>query len=356
MIGNRIKQARKALGLSQRDLASKISVSAMAISKYENNSSVPSSKVLIELAGALNVRSEYFFRPQTVELEGVEYRKHVKLEKKILDQIEGDIIEQIERFIELEELLPSSPIKKFEVPKDIRPKIDSYESIEDIADKVRQSWGLGHNPIADLIDALEEQGVKVFQSQALHDEKFDGFAGTVNDIPIIVVGRDWPGDRQRFTLAHELGHLILKDRLPQEFDEEKAANRFAGAFLAPASEVFKELGENRKWLEPRELYELKHTYGLSMQAWIFRATDLNIFKKPMSGKLWGFFKKKGWIKEEPGKAYPPEEPKLFWQLVFHAYGEEIINETKSAELLRLSLDEFRCIRNMENCERYNTNK
>ena len=87
MIGNRIKQARKALGLSQRDLASKISVSAMAISKYENNSSVPSSKVLIELSGALSVRSEYFFRPQTVELEGIEYRKHAKLEKKILDQI-----------------------------------------------------------------------------------------------------------------------------------------------------------------------------------------------------------------------------------------------------------------------------
>ena len=80
---------------------------------------------------------------------------------------------------------------------------------------------------------------------AWKSECFDGMAATVDGIPVVVVGRGWPGDRQRFTLAHELGHLVLHGRLASDVDEEAAANRFAGAFLAPADEVRKELGEKR---------------------------------------------------------------------------------------------------------------
>ena len=107
MIGERIKQARKATGLSLRTLADRAGVTAMAISKYEAGKSTPSSGVLLSLAKALGVRTEYFFRPVKIELQEVEYRKHSRLPKKALQKIEGDITEQIERFIELEQLLPN---------------------------------------------------------------------------------------------------------------------------------------------------------------------------------------------------------------------------------------------------------
>lgn len=333
VIGDRIKQARKASGLSLRALAEKVGITAMAISKYENNKSTPSSGVLLGIAQALGLKVEYFFRTSKVELCEVEYRKHAKLPKKLLDQIEGDVIDQIERFLDLELFLPASPIENFKLPNKLPHEIEDYEGIESIVDIIRQAWGLGENPIPDLIDTLEERGIRISQSKALHDDKFDGLAAEVNGFPVIVVGRDWPGDRQRFTLSHELGHLVLKGRLSPHLDEEKAANRFAGAFLVPKSEALKELGNNRSWIEPVELHVLKQTYGLSMRAWIYRASDLGILNKSASRKMWDYFRKRNWIKNEPGNQYEPEVPKLFKQLVFHAFGEQLISESKAAELL-----------------------
>ncbi len=349
MIGDRIRQARKAAGLSMRALAEKAGVSAMAISKYENNKSTPSSSVMLSLARALGVRVDYFFRTSRVELKEVEYRKHSRLPKKVLNQIEGDVIEQIERYLELEEFLPVSPIEPFRLPPDLPEQVADYDEIETVSAKIRQAWQLGNNPIPDLIDALEERGIRVFLSNALHGDKFDGLAARVDGTPVVVVGRDWPGDRQRFTLAHELGHLALAGRLADHLDEELAANRFAGAFLVPASEVIKELGYQRKWLEPAELCVLKSAYGLSMQGWLYRARDLGVVSQAVFQKMYRMFAARGWKRQEPGPVYPPEQPKLFMQLVFHACAEDLIGESRAAELLGKSLGEFRTMRNVALC-------
>lgn len=348
MIGERIKQARMAAGFPLRELAEKAGISAMAISKYETNKSTPSSAVLLSLAQALGVRVEYFFRSAKVELTEPEYRKHAKLPKKVLRQIEGDVIEQVERYLELEEYLPVRPIERFRIPEGLPRVIRNYDEIESVADKVRQAWELGTDPIPDLIDTFEERGIKVLQSKAIHDAMFDGLAAMVGNTPVIVVGRDWPGDRQRFTLAHELGHLILKGRLAKDLDEEDAAHRFAGAFLVPASEVLKELGFHRNWLEPRELCVLKKAYGLSMNAWKHRAKDLGVLSDAGYLEIVKYFRKHGWHKKEPCDEYPREESQLFMQLVFRALAEDLISESKAAELLGLSQSEFRAIRNVDN--------
>ncbi len=347
MVGARINQARKAAGLSLRALAEKADISAMAISKYETGKSTPSSGVLLSLAKALNVRTEYFFRPVKVELTEVEYRKHSKLPAKVLQQIEGDVLEQIERFLELERYFPNGPLQEFKLPENLPAMISNYAEIGELAAKLRQYWNLGVDPIPVLTDMLEERGVKIFQSQAFHGDAFDGMAALVNAIPVIVVGSGWPGDRQRFTLAHELGHLMLKGRLDPDLEEEKAANRFAGAFLVPDSEVRKELGERRTWLEPKELAVLKKAYGLSMGGWMHRANDLGILTDAHYLAMVKFFRARGWHKKEPGEQFPPEQPQLFEQLVFHALAEDLISESKAAELLRLSLVNFHAMRNMD---------
>jgi Zn-dependent peptidase ImmA (M78 family)/transcriptional regulator with XRE-family HTH domain len=346
MIGERIKQARKAAGLSLRALAERAGVSAMAISKYEGGKSTPSSRVLLDLSKALGVRTEYFFRPVKIELQEMKHRKHSRLPKKALDQIEGDVKEQLERFIELEQLLPNGPVQAFKLPEHLPAPIATLDEVEVVARDLRTSWGLGVDPIPVLTDMLEERGIKVFQSQAIND-RFDGMAATVDGIPVVVVGRGWPGDRQRFTLAHELGHLVLRGRLAPDVEEEVAANRFAGAFLAPADEVRKELGEKRVWLEPRELEVLKKTYGLSMQGWMHRAKDLGILPDVHYVEMRKFFSARGWNKTEPGEQYAPERPQLFDQLVYRALGQDLISESKAAELFRMPLTEFQKKRNMQ---------
>jgi Zn-dependent peptidase ImmA (M78 family) len=318
----------------------------MAISKYEAGKSTPSSRVLLDLSKALGVRTEYFFRPVKIELQEMKHRKHSHLPKKALDQIEGDVKEQLERFIELEQLLPNGPVQPFKLPENLPAPIATLDEVEAVARELRTSWRLGIDPIPVLTDMLEERGIKVFQSQAI-DDRFDGMAATVDGIPVIVVGRGWPGDRQRFTLAHELGHLVLQGRLASDVEEEAAANRFAGAFLAPADEVRKELGEKRIWLEPRELEVLKKTYGLSMQGWMHRAKDLGILPDVHYVEMRKFFSSRGWNKTEPGEQYASERPQLFDQLVYRALAQDLISESKAAELLRMPLTEFQKKRNMQ---------
>lgn len=346
MIGDRIKQARTAAGLSLRALAERVQVTAMAISKYETGKSIPSSSVLLGLAKALGVRTEYFFRPVKVELQDVNYRKHSKLRGKTLDQIKGDAIEQLERFIELEQLLPNGPVEAFKLPGSLPKHVASFDQIEDMALKLRAAWNLGVDPIPVVTDMLEERGIKVIQSDAIPGN-FDGLACKVDGIPIVAVSAQAPGDRQRFTLAHELGHLVLQGRLADNIAIEAASNRFAGAFLVPRSEVRKELGERRDWLEPQELAALKHAYGLSMQGWMHRAKDLGILSEHRYIAMRKYFAVRRWTKTEPGDAYPKEKPQLFAQLVYRALGQDLISESKAAELLRKPLTQFQKERNMQ---------
>ena len=347
MIGARIKQARTAAGLSLRELGDRAGVSAMAISKYERGENTPSSGVLLRLAKAVGVRTEYFFRPVAAELKAVEYRKHARLPKKLLERIRGDVIEQVERMLELERFLPALPVEPFAVPPDVPKRVDDGAAVEESAAAVRAAWDLGSNPIPDLIDTLEEHGIRVFQTSVPNENRFDGLAAAVDGTPIIVVDRGWPGDRQRFTLAHELAHLVLKDRLLPDVAEEAAANRFAGAFLVPAGEARRLLGERRTWLEPRELWLLKMEWGLSMGGWLHRAQDLGILSAGHYREMVKYFRARRWHITEPFDALPREKPKLFDQLVYRALAEGLVAESKAAELLGQSLIKFHDSRDVD---------
>jgi Zn-dependent peptidase ImmA (M78 family)/DNA-binding XRE family transcriptional regulator len=347
MFSVRLNRARKAAGLSLRDLGERVGISHAAVKKYEDGVAMPSSDILLGLARALNVRSEYFFRRQAVALERIEYRKHSSLPKKRLDAITHEVIDQIERRIELEDLFPRSPVKAFAPVDDLPARISTIEQIEEVADRVRDVWALGLDPIPDLIDVLETNGIRVFMIDADLESKFDGLAACVDRMPIVVVGCRWPGDRQRFTLAHELGHLMLEGRVSADIDAESACDRFAGAFLFPRSSVLQELGMHRNAIELKELALLKEEFGLSMAGILYRARDLGIVSSAYREEQAKAFRAKGWNLREPGGPLSSEKAHIFEQLVFHALGEQYIGESKAAELMNMSLQRFRQVRSLE---------
>ncbi|MFF7706253.1 ImmA/IrrE family metallo-endopeptidase [Pseudomonas sp. NPDC007930] len=347
MIGERLKRARAAMGLSMQALAEQVGVSANMIKKYEHGISMPGSPVLIRLSKALDVRAEYFFRPVKVELKGVEYRKRSTTSQGVLKRIEADVLDQAERWQELANLWPDFPIQPFSPPVTLTKPIASLDDIDGIADQVRSAWGLGLNPIPDLIDELETHGVLVLITEVDVQAKFDGLQASVANTPVIVVSGAWPGDRQRFTLAHELGHLVLSGHLAPGLDEEKACNRFASAFLLPTSTLRKQLGSQRHTLEARELYLLKLEYGLSMQACLYRAADAGIISQGVRERMFMQFSGRGWRKKEPGEPYRQEVTFLFQQLVYRALGEGILGESKAAELLGIPVFQFHQARKLE---------
>lgn len=347
MIGERLYRARSANGLSMQALGTAAGISANMIKKYEHNQSMPSSGVLIKLAKALNVRSEYFFRPYRVELKDIEYRKHATTPAGLLKRIEADVIDQAERWLELDNLWPAFPVADFIAPfPDVQP-LCCEEDIEAAAERLRTCWQLGSVPISDLIDLLETRGILVIVTDMGEQTRFDGLQAEIAGKPTIVVSAYWPGDRQRFTLAHELGHLLLRGRLSPGMNEENACDRFAAAFLLPAGSARLQIGEYRHHIEARELYLLKQEYGISMTACLHRLLNLGVIGTTLHKKMVAHFSHQGWHLAEPGLPYPRESTFLFQQLVYRALGEGIIGESKAAELLGLSLSAFHQARKLE---------
>jgi Zn-dependent peptidase ImmA (M78 family)/DNA-binding XRE family transcriptional regulator len=352
MFAQRLCRARKAAGLSMDSLAKEIGLSANAIKKYEHGDAMPTSGNLLKLAKALKVRSEYFFRPVQVELQGVEYRKRASTPQKVIDQINGDVLDQAERWAELLDLYPDSvkPVPAFRLPADLLDQVLDLDSIDALAENLRGAWGLGLGPIPELIDVLETVGMMIIVTAVAADKKFDGLAGTHGQTPLVVISSYLPGDRQRFTLAHELAHLVLQGRLAKGIAMEKACDRFAGAFLLPGTALRHHLGPHRHQLEVQELYMLKHEFGISMAGILIRANQCGIISDSLYKQWQMRFSRQGWRSLEPGDPCPAETTFLFRQLVYRALAEDYIGEAKAAELLNMPLSLFHKERKLESMD------
>lgn len=336
-IGERLKGARLRAGLNLRDLAKQAGVSAQAVSKYERGMDTPGSSVLIRLSQALKVRVEYLMRPVNITLSQPNFRRRVGLSQKDQRTIKSQIQDWLERYLSIEAIVASQ--NEYKMPE-INRQVSKIEDVEKAVLALRECWNLGLDPIDDLVEMLEGRGIKVGIVPGADD--FDALTLYANEtMPIIVVKDGVPGDRQRFSIAHELGHIILE--IPQKWEDdqaEKAAYRFAGAFLAPAPAVKQELGEKRQKLDLYELHLLKHKYGMSMQAWIHRAHDLGIITETIAVGMYKRFRANNWYREEPGDPYPPEKLNRLERLVMRAMVEDVISESRAAELLGTPLPEF----------------
>jgi Zn-dependent peptidase ImmA (M78 family)/transcriptional regulator with XRE-family HTH domain len=340
VVGERIKLARHMAGMSQRDVAARAGLSAQAISKYERGLDTPSSGVLIRLGQALGVKPEYFIRPTRVRSITPEYRKHAGLPQKCLDGVLARVRSWLDQYLEIESIVVPEP-PTFAWPHGFPYPVASLDDVERATEQLRTAWDLGRAPIEHLIAVLEERGIKVGVIAGA-PPGFDAcsFRADIDgSVPVIAVSADLPGDRQRFSLAHELGHLALA--VAAELDPEKVAHRFASAFLVPAAVARFELGARRQSLDLYELHLLKHQYGLSMQAWIYRARDLGILAPQAAERLFKTFGANGWRKEEPGDPYPPERPTRMERLVLRALADDLISDLRAAELLGMPLEEFR---------------
>lgn len=336
-MGDRLKMARVKAGLSLRALAERVEVSPMAISKYERGLVVPGSPMLVKMANALKVKPDYFFRSTEVTLSSPEYRRKQSLSAKSQGMIMGEVQDWLERYMEVESLFFEEQ-PGFQMPAGFPHKISSIPEAEFAAEGLRQAWDLGEDPIENLSEVLEEHNLKVGLVEG--GEGFDALTLRFDHAkwPVIALKRGIPGDRQRFSLAHELGHNLLLCDGP--FKPERAADRFAGALLVPAKAAIWELGPQRRNLDYLELHSLKHKYGMSMQAWIYRAKDLNIITEHVAIRHFQGFRQKGWHIREWGDQLPPEEPGRMKRLVMQALAENQISRSRAGELLGKPLAEF----------------
>lgn len=340
LFAQKFKAARILKGLSLQQLADQLNkkVTRQALHKYEKGLVVPDSVMIGLLASALGVRPDFFFRSSNLEFGPIEFRKlttlPVKEEYKLIEQVR----DKLSRYLELEEIISIqntfvNPIKDW--------KVNAIEDIEAAACKIREAWKLGCDPIFNTIELLEDNYIKVIEVES--KEGFDGMQTWVNqDIPVIAinVSKERPIDRKRFTVLHELAHLLLPLQGVNPKIKEKYCHQFAAAMLLPKETALMELGKRRSKLMIQELGALKKQYGISIQAIVARARDLDIITDSYYKQFFFYIDHMGWKTQEPYIYEGVEKSNRFEQLVFRALAEELISISKAAALCNKSVAEF----------------
>lgn len=332
----RLRSIRQARGMTLDALSGAMGgvVTKQALSKYETGLSIPSPRVLVALAKALNVKAVELTTEPKVEVRVVAFRKRAALTKGRQRAVEGEVTLDLERRVALQGLVGRQCT---EMPLGLCP-VSALSDVETAAEQLRDSWQLGRDPIGRVVDVLEDRCVHVIEVDA--PEKFDGMSAvaTVDNKPVaaaVVTRRGVPGERQRLSLGHELAHLVLS--IDTGVDEEKAAYRFGAAFLAPREIVLAEVGRRRNDITSDELFILKRTFGLSLAALVFRLHDLGVIGDRYYQDWWRYIGRMGWRQREPHEL-EPEEPKWLSQSTLRAFSEGLITETEAESLLGRRLE------------------
>jgi len=344
IFSSRLKMARKMAGMSLQDLSDKLlgKVSKQSLSKYELGVMLPSDEILNHISNVLNIRPDYFFRSNSIELDSVCFRKNSNLSKTVEESIVGKSKDYIERYYEIESILGLN--NQFNNPI-LGVKIESFNDVEIAAKTIRERWNLGNNAVSNIRQLLELKGIKVYTIE--QEDGFDGasFLAEKNQ-PIIVVNvKDKSNDRIRFTMLHELAHIILglNNELSDDFNKnEKMCHRFASRFLLPADRLIELIGGNKRgYIKINELISIKESYGISIRAILFSLKEMEVINEIYYRKWMVYLSKNFGIKNEPGNYNQRENISVFEQMVYRAYAEGIISISKAAYLLNVNINDLR---------------
>ncbi|MBK0379330.1 helix-turn-helix domain-containing protein [Mucilaginibacter segetis] len=346
-IGNNIKKFRLSKALSLQQLADLVSLSKASIQQYEDGTTQPSNKALLSIAQALKVNLWSFFETVEVTLELAEFRHGEKLtdsesEKK---RIHDEVISRSQGFMELENLLNAGI--NFDNPlADLL--VRSVEDGESAAKQLRKKWKLQNLPIDSICGLLEDQGFKILTVERQTDSP--GICGFIREheqmIPFIILNilheHVRETTRKRFTIAHECAHLLLRmdDSVTKDL-AEKICNRFASAFLLPATALIDFLGSQRISISLAELRELKEVYGLSIMSIIYRASEIGLINYDTCREWIEHYN--GWrIAQEDFGIFTKskEEPTRLNRLVNRALSEQRISREMVAQLMHVPLDQI----------------
>lgn len=314
----RLTEAREARRVTTMSaLARRVGVNVSTVSRWEDEeaSQAPDQDMLVQLAGELGVRPEFFLRPRFVSGRSMFLRS-------LSSTLVRDLNYQRAQMRWLQEI--SSVLQHYvefpaiDIPDVIRG--GSYaqlrdEDIEEIALDLRRHWQLGEGPSGDVVALMERVGI-VVSSITMNTTKLDGLCNwsPLDDRPHVLLANDKMSfPRRQMDAAHELAHAILhRDVTEEEFDQnlkviERQAFRLGSALLMPSTTYPKEVRQPSLAM----LASLKERWRVSIKAQIKRLADLEIIPPDYATHLYKLYSAKGWSKGEPlDQHWQLQEPRL----------------------------------------------
>lgn len=310
-VGDMLRLARQRLGFTQKAASERLGIPQPVLSRIENGVATADSALLMKAAQVYQVPVEFFDIKEPVYGPPVSVHTMARSKSDVtaheLDLITAELnirLMHLARFLEGVDYNTTANVPSLDV--------EQYGAPEKIASTVRAHWGIPSGPIKNLMNWAERAGIVVGLS------KFGGasVSGVTFKVPgrppLVLLNSTHPADRMRFTLAHEIGHLVMH-RFPTE-DMETEANKFASGFLMPEAEMRQSFRGRRVTLEL--LASLKPEWKVAMQALLVRATSLNCVTSNQARYLWQQISARGWRLREPAELdFPIEAPTVLPAIV-----------------------------------------
>ncbi len=324
--GEMVTLAREERGQTQEQLALLLGVKQGTLCKLENGILAPSDDLRIKLAEVLDRPAEFFAYAGPIEAPTfVQYRRKTNIVPAVMKSFWARITLAT---LEVRKLLVSAELVTQKLPC-IDPD-ECAEGVIEVARRIRRMWKLPPGPIRNLMRLVENSGCLVVRLD-FGTRKIDGCSGFVDELPVIFINTGLSAARQRLTIAHELGHLIMH-RYPSEEAEDEAF-LFASELLAPGNELEPTL----RPLSMDKLARLKLYWGISMQALIKRAESLGAIQPSTMRYYWAKITQSGYRESEPyDEEQVSEKPSLLNEIIDTYIKEMHYSEEELARLLMMN--------------------
>lgn len=306
--------ARESRGLSQTDAAQGMSLSQGELSKMESGFREPTAEQVRRFAHFFRYEEDFFCLSDPVRNFGtscIYHRKRAATSQSVLRRLLAMVNVasiQIRRLLLSVDLEAENRFQPFDLD-------DVSGGSSTVAGIVRSLWGIPPGPVQNLVREIEEAGGIVIRCD-FGTTNVDAVSQWLPDLPpLFFVNRLIPTDRLRFTLAHEIGHIIMH-RLPTD-NMEHEADSFAAEFLMPRRDIKPHLG----YVTLPRLTTLKQHWRVAMSALLKRACDLETITPRSRSYLWMQMGQAGYRKVEP-VTIPPEEPKTL-DCIISAHANEL---------------------------------
>jgi Zn-dependent peptidase ImmA (M78 family)/transcriptional regulator with XRE-family HTH domain len=308
--GERVRQVREMHRLTQSDLAGKIpALTQWRLSRIESDLAEPDDETVALLAALSGVTTDFLERQPVPTL--LAHTPKLRARSRLTQATKGAAMQWARLVDEAYQSLRGQA-----VPIPVQMSRMHGAPPGQAATQARQMLGFeAHEPLPYLVFAVERVGVTVLGLPCKFDD-LDAFCAWRRDQPVIVLVSGAPGDRQRFSVAHELGHLILHQTGQTGRDVEAEADEFAAELLTPKTAIADALPRSPTL---NGLAMLKTTWGVSIKTLVRRARELGIIGQDRSISLYKQISTRGWNRREPGYV-PYEKPRAFRKMAEIVYG------------------------------------
>jgi len=278
---DRFKAAQRLRGLSLSETAQRLNLKQPTLRKYLQDERTLPSDFWENASIAFSVPESFFKNKDEdcyiIDRSDINFRARARIKAAY----SNSTIEYIRLAVAINSYF-SKRIKNlptFKIIDDYNIDPCSEDAAEVAALRVRSEWGLGVQPVKNIVSLMELKGIRTF-SLPLNVREVDALSISIDGQPFVLLDTQKSAERTRFDAAHELAHIFLHiyDTKPPHQDtdykkRESEADRFASCFLMP-TKSFLELAPKNMSIE--NMLKYKEYWRVSLQSINYRSHKLNM--------------------------------------------------------------------------------